>query len=171
MTIKIEPFKHRPGAEKNSFRVMIDGQHRATFSPMIYRRGFELYDADHQAIRVRQNYKARHLGEHVDTKAEFEATISAALDAGLIPTIDQLRQNRNERNARKFLEEVARALHHFSAHLAQHAGSLFMELQDVVDAVSRLHHGSSIVDGHLNSARALLSMVRTDAQERPAQEW
>lgn len=74
------------------FKVMIDGEHRATLSKNTCGRGYEIYDADHRPIhgQSRSRHFAKHLGEEVAKQADFFQFVSDLLASGRIPTLSQM---------------------------------------------------------------------------------
>ncbi len=86
--------------------VYIDGIHRATFAYFGPRR-YELVDVDRKEIRAK-------LGQNeawfvrVNGQAAFADTIRACLTEGVIPTVEQIEQRRQEAAEQIAAEELAR---------------------------------------------------------------
>ncbi len=77
------------------WNVLIDGEHRVTFARNIYHSGYELHAATHrayyEAIKEKDGYSS---SVEVKSKAKFEETISRLLEAGRIPTLQQITDKR-----------------------------------------------------------------------------
>lgn len=98
------------------FRVMIDGEHRATFTSKVYHRGYDLIaPVPGRFKRIkRTDERDRQWPIDVSTRAEFQKTIDAALTDGLIPTVAGLAELKSaadqaKRDEAKEIEKQQRA--------------------------------------------------------------
>lgn len=89
------------------FRVIINGEHRATLRRSVLRRGYEIFDADDRAIHAKDDYwLPKHIGQHCEKQDDFLQFVSDLLSAGRIPTIEKMAELR-EAEARAAAEQQA----------------------------------------------------------------
>jgi hypothetical protein len=87
------------------FKVMIDGEHRATWQRVSFSTGYNLFDPDHRPIQQTSASEysrrsaphadfaatiAKLVAVHVASQADFAATIAKLMTEDRIPTLDQL---------------------------------------------------------------------------------
>lgn len=118
-------------------KVLIDGEHRATFSKVGYGIGYRLLDIDNEPI-TRQD--SSYLAYKVDKQAEFSETIRLLLSADRIPTLAQIDNRRAERARKKAECEAIEAEAARVRHIEQHGVDLLTALEaalEWIDAVPR----------------------------------
>jgi hypothetical protein len=151
------PYNDRLRGERDTrnlirdFKVLIDGEHRATFKKVTVGRGYELYDADHRPIGAGY-YK--HIGYSVGTQSEFLKTVDHFLESAEIPTLARMAELREIDAAEKLRKQAARA----EARRIHHIQSTGVELYN---ALSELLRCSAIPESWAVPARAVIAKAET----------
>jgi hypothetical protein len=127
------------------WRVIIDGEHRATLQRRTVGMGYELYDAESRPINDPAFTSYPHLAMRVDKQADFLEFVRGQLHR--IPTIARMAELREiEAKAKAQLEADARAAV-VKRHIESHSVELLASLKDLLGCFD---------DGELSGGRLAL---------------
>jgi hypothetical protein len=107
------------------YQVLVNGEHRADWCPLIYNRGYELRIPDHQdAIQTKPG--ERYSSVKTAAQALFPTIIQNLLDQGLLPTLEQLKQAQKDRELKE-ADAIAKEKERVRIAIIKEAGPQLLE--------------------------------------------
>lgn len=152
------------------FRVMLDGEHRATFCARgQHERGYDLATPDKpifEYIRKQQPDRQRADVVRAETKADFLPIIGQMLKDGLIPTLaklDEMAAARDAKNRKIQLEAEKEAAEEAQRQrYEQHGPKLAAAAERVVKAFAGLATGTEAAERAVRALATALAKVKGD---------
>lgn len=133
------------------FNVMIGGEHRATMKRNFRGTGYNVYDPDHQPIKMVDNHRDAY---PVRSQAEFERDINLLWSKDRIPSLAQLEEARAERQRKKEEREAEEAERDRLWRIKKAGPDLFKALEEIAALSTMKGHTIAAAQNIANAAIA-----------------
>lgn len=138
------------------FKVLIDGEHRATMDKCGHKPGYYVRDADRNTISTPDSYRKVYGSqvEVADKQANFEAIIIRLLAEGYIPTLDQMAATRAHKAQKQALADAKEAEERRIYRIQRAGVELYAALKHTLDELNRINASYNCVRPDVTYAAA-----------------